>query len=75
MSALESGRARSLHQATQAVVAELKALPLDPETSRANYHRLFDAARLCRRLADATSAMTSADAAMWQQRSQWLQEE
>ncbi|EFJ48920.1 hypothetical protein VOLCADRAFT_90230 [Volvox carteri f. nagariensis] len=75
-SAVDSGRQRSLLQNAQALVAELRALPLDPATTRASYPRMFELVRLVRRYGEATAALPADETrAMWEQRGQWLQEE
>eukprot|EP00198_Chlamydomonas_reinhardtii_P004308 XP_001693644.1 predicted protein [Chlamydomonas reinhardtii] len=74
--AVDSGRQRSLLANAQALVAELRALPLDPATTRASYPRMFDLVRLVKRYSEATAALPADETrAMWEQRGQWLQEE
>ncbi|MEW5309397.1 MAG: hypothetical protein WDW38_001290 [Sanguina aurantia] len=73
---LESGRQRGLLQQAQSLAAELRSLPMDIDSTRNSYPRMFDLARLAKRFVEATSAMPHDQTrAMWEQRGQWLQEE
>lgn len=76
-SAVDSGRQRNLLQQAQTLTAELRALPLDPQTTRQSYPRMFELVRLTKRFVEATAALPPDEAtrAMWEQRGQWLQEE
>ncbi|GLC43028.1 hypothetical protein PLESTB_000275200 [Pleodorina starrii] len=75
-SAVDYGRQRSLLQSAQSLVAELRALPLDPATTRASYPRMFELVRMVKRYSEATAALPADETrAMWEQRGQWLQEE
>lgn len=75
-SAVESGRQRGLLQQAQSLAAELRSLPMDIDSTRNSYPRMFDLARLAKRFVEATSAMPHDQTrAMWEQRGQWLQEE
>jgi hypothetical protein len=75
-SAVDSGRQRHLLQQSQALIAELKALPIDSETNRLSFGKVFELVRTFKRFQDATSSMPAGDMKlMWEQRSSWIQDE
>ncbi len=71
-----TGRQRNLLAQAQTLISELRALPLDPATTRSSYPRMFELVRCVKRYVEATAALPADDTrSMWEQRGTWLQEE
>lgn len=73
-----SGPTNARHSAAQAqaLSADIRSSPLDPESVRATFPQLVELARLVKRYVESTASLPAdATRAMWEQRGQWLQEE
>jgi hypothetical protein len=76
MAAVDSGRQRQLLQQAQGLAAEIRGLPLDPDSVTSSLPKLFELARFVKRFVDTTACMPQDQTrVMWEQRGKWLQEE